>query len=117
METKINLDEIELLENQQQEIAEKLAALKAQRKKEVVDEVNRLIRAFNLTASDLDLPKPEMRAQRGSNAASDKPKRKAKYRYYDSATGKEWAGIGPKPQWLKEHANPESLKIANEGLK
>lgn len=114
MERKMNLDEIELLEKQQQEIANKLTALKAQRKKEVVDEVNRLIRAFNLTASDLDLPKPEMKAQRGSNAASDKPKRKAKYRYYDSATGKEWTGIGPKPQWLKDHPDPDSLRIANE---
>ncbi|VWX61142.1 DNA-binding protein H-NS [Burkholderiales bacterium 8X] len=46
-----------------------------------------------------------------SSRTKQKPKRQARVSYRDSESGKQWAGMGPKPAWLKDLlANGKSLE-------
>lgn len=73
-------------------------ALMAAAKAKVVGEVQEIIAAHGLTATDLF---GSRRKTASGTAAKKKPVGRILYR--DKANGHTWTGRGPKPKWLKDH--------------
>lgn len=87
-----------------------IAAQRAARRRDVVEEVVRLIQEYNISAREL-----ELRCFRGDGATSSR--RRVEPRYWDPKTGATWSGRGKRPRWM-DGRDPEEfrLKPATEPL-
>lgn len=95
--------ELQALIEQRNELDAKIAQLKAEKRKEAVQQARSLIADFELTADELF----------GKAKSVDKVARKkptAKYRCPE--TGAEWSGMGRPPRWT-EGKNLDDLLIQN----
>jgi len=77
------------------ETDQQIASLKSGQKASIVDFINRLMAAYEVTISDLSAGQPSEGAPRRKPHRSPTPK-------YQDDKGRQWAGRGLPPLWVKE---------------
>lgn len=81
------------------ELQEQADAMKKKEQKDAIAEIKRLMSLFDISPSMLGI--------------KVHPKRNPASRYKNPETGAIYGGYGKKPDWLKNHPNPSSLKISD----
>lgn len=87
------------LARQQAEITKAIADAQRIVRQEVIQQINNLMAAHNLTAADLN---ESMRKTRGALADAPAPSRsKVAAKFRDPDSGQTWSGRGLMPKWLR----------------
>ena len=102
-----NIQTLDELLEQQKEIAKKIADLRLQKHAEAVSQARALITQFGLNQADLF---GGVRVAKKSKV--DGVKVPAKYR--DPVSGKEWAGRGVTPKWMRDQDKSKFLIVQSK---
>lgn len=84
------------------ELQRQAEALKKAEIAEVVAKIREAIDAYGLTAEDLGFAGKRAGKARASKVGGQRRASSAPSKLYRNADGREWAGRGPRPQWLRE---------------
>ena len=85
---------VEQLKAQQEELARKIQEKQKAGRKDVIDQIVRVMREYDVPLDDV------IEAFEGGSTSKRKGS-KAKAKYRDPATGNEWSGRGKPPLWIK----------------
>ncbi|WP_175781811.1 H-NS family nucleoid-associated regulatory protein [Burkholderia anthina] len=89
---------------QRAEIDAQIAAQRAARHADVLEQIIKLVREY-----EIDLRVVEMRLSNIESSGTSR-RRRVEPRYWDPVTGATWAGRGKRPRWMKGR-NPEEFRI------
>jgi DNA-binding protein H-NS len=95
-------NQIELAEAQIRQLREKLQAQKAEERRAAITSIKVLIKAHQLSASDLGLSSSTMHPSKPA-VRSVALGTKVAPKYRDPASGRTWSGRGKTPTWLATH--------------
>ncbi|KIP17117.1 MULTISPECIES: H-NS family nucleoid-associated regulatory protein [Burkholderia] len=100
----MSIDRLQELLTRRAQLDVEIATYRAERRKEIVEQINRLIREYKITPRELEL---FFSSDEGSRAPR---RRRVEPLYWDPQTGATWSGRGKRPRWMNGR-DPEEFRL------